>query len=83
VKAVLAGADAVQIVSALLRRGPSVLATIRSGFEQWAETNGYDRIDQMRGRMSLEGSESRTDERTFYKQMLKSWHAPDAPVAGH
>ena len=84
VKAVLAGADAVQIVSALLRRGPAALSAIRAGFERWAGTNGYDGIGQMRGRMSLEsGGGAPLTERTLYKQTLKSWHASRAPVAGH
>jgi dihydroorotate dehydrogenase (fumarate) len=83
VKAVLAGADAVQIVSALLRRGPAALSAIREGFERWAGANGYGGIDQMRGRMSLEGDGAHPTERTLYKRTLKSWHASRASVAGH
>jgi len=83
VKAVLAGADVVQIVSALLRGGPARLTAIRTGFEHWAESNGYDHIDQMRGRMSLEGDGAHATERSLYKRRLKSWHAAGAPVAGH
>jgi dihydroorotate dehydrogenase (fumarate) len=53
VKAVMAGADVVQIVSALLQRGPGHLAEIRTAFERWGDEHGYDTVAQMRGRMSL------------------------------
>jgi dihydroorotate dehydrogenase (fumarate) len=82
VKAVLAGADAVQMVSALLRGGPGMLAAVRAGFECWGDANGYDHVDQMRGRMSLESSDPRASERALYQRTLKSWHAAGTPVAG-
>src|SRR4029434_4385249 len=35
IKAILAGADAVQLVSALLRHGPAHVETMRLGVESW------------------------------------------------
>ena len=43
VKAVMAGADGVQIVSALHAARARPLAAIRAGFEQWADEHEYDR----------------------------------------
>ncbi len=53
VKAVMAGADCVQIVSALLKHGPRYLARIRSEFARWGDEHGYATIRDMRGCMSL------------------------------
>src|SRR5207253_631641 len=53
VKAILAGADAVQVVSALLRHGPGYLATLRDGLQQWMEQHRFATLDEVRGRVSL------------------------------
>jgi dihydroorotate dehydrogenase (fumarate) len=53
VKAVMAGADGVQIVSALIQHGPARLTLIRREFEQWAEAHGYESLRDMRGCMNL------------------------------
>jgi len=73
VKAVMAGADAVQIVSALMQHGPWHLATIRRGFQQWCESHGYDSIDQIRDSMSLMHSpDAHAFERGSYLRILQS-----------
>jgi len=73
VKAVMAGADAVQVVSALLRNGPKYLAHIRRGFEEWAQEHGYTSIDQMRGCMSLaQCPDPHAFERGHYLRVLQS-----------
>ncbi|MCM3881970.1 MAG: dihydroorotate dehydrogenase-like protein [Vicinamibacterales bacterium] len=78
VKAIMAGADAVQIVSALLRNGPKHLTHIRRGFEQWAEEHDYTSIDQMRDSMSLERCpDPHAFERGNYLRILQSWQPPD------
>ena len=41
VKAIMAGADGVQIVSALLKRGPAYLRQIVAGFQAWAAEHEY------------------------------------------
>jgi dihydroorotate dehydrogenase (fumarate) len=55
-KAVMSGAHAVQMVSALLRNGPARLATMREELERWLEEHEYDSLRQACGSMSLEHS---------------------------
>jgi dihydroorotate dehydrogenase (fumarate) len=77
VKAIMAGADVVQMVSALLQHGPGRLAHVRRGFQQWADEHGYESLDQMRGNMSLARCPSpEAFERGNYVRMLQSWHRP-------
>ncbi|MES1253997.1 MAG: dihydroorotate dehydrogenase-like protein [Acidobacteriota bacterium] len=80
VKALLAGANAVQIVSAILRHGPTHFATMRTGLERWMIAQGIERLDDVRGRVSLEGSEAPAAfERSNYIRALRSWgHADGA-----
>ncbi len=81
VKAVMAGADAVQLVSALLDEGPACLPAIRGAFEEWGDANGYGSLVDLRGQMGLAGQGD--GERAHYRRMLRSWHIPGMPVAGH
>ena len=53
IKSIMAGASAVQVVSALLQQGPEYLRTIRVQMESWMTEHGYDSVEQMRGSMSL------------------------------
>jgi dihydroorotate dehydrogenase (fumarate) len=53
VKAVMAGADVVQLVSALLQRGPEYLKPFRDGFERWGDEHGFASIAEMRGVANL------------------------------
>jgi dihydroorotate dehydrogenase (fumarate) len=74
VKAVMAGADAVQMVSALLRDGVERLRAVRDGFERWGDEHGYESIEQVRDSMSLAHSpHPRTTERRNYLRILQSW----------
>ncbi len=79
VKAVMAGADAVQMVSALLRHGPAYLATVREELAAWLDEHGYESLAQMRGSMSLHRT---TDpgayERANYMRILQSWVGEEA-----
>jgi len=54
VKAVLCGADAVQVVSALLRRGPERLASLRRELAEWLERHECDTLTDLAGALSLE-----------------------------
>ncbi len=73
IKAVMAGADAVQIVSALLQRGPSYLRTVREGMAHWLEEHGYESLAQMRGSMSLSRcADPKAYERANYMRVLQS-----------
>jgi dihydroorotate dehydrogenase (fumarate) len=52
-KAVMAGADGVQLVSALLRHGPGRLTLLRRQFEHWAEAHDYKSLRELRGCMNI------------------------------
>jgi len=53
VKAVMAGAHAVQLVSALLRHGPEHLRAVRTATAEWLEAHEYESLRQMHGSMNL------------------------------
>jgi dihydroorotate dehydrogenase (fumarate) len=76
VKAVMAGAHAVQMVSALLKRGPEHLRRVRDEMAQWMEEHAYESLAQMRGSMSLVRSGNPAAlERANYMRVLQSWRA--------
>jgi dihydroorotate dehydrogenase (fumarate) len=54
-KAVMCGADAVQIVSALVRNGPEHLATLRKDLGSWMERQGHASLEQIKGCMDFAG----------------------------
>jgi dihydroorotate dehydrogenase (fumarate) len=54
IKALMCGADAVQMVSALLLHGPETLGTVRQGVADWLEKHEYDSLEQLRGSMNIE-----------------------------
>jgi dihydroorotate dehydrogenase (fumarate) len=74
IKAIMAGADAVQLVSALLRRGPEYLRTVRDEMVHWMEDHGYESLHQMRGSMNLARCPNPAAfERSNYIRMLQEW----------
>jgi dihydroorotate dehydrogenase (fumarate) len=78
IKAVMAGAHAVQIVSALLRHGPERLHTLREEMAAWMEEHEYASVEQMRGCMSLERCPNPgAVERANYMRVLQSWSPPE------
>ncbi len=52
VKAVMSGADAVQVVSVLLERGLGTFETLRRGLSRWLEEHEYESLSQMKASMS-------------------------------
>jgi dihydroorotate dehydrogenase (fumarate) len=71
IKALLAGADAVQVVSALLRHGPAYIAALRRSLEDWLERQQVDSLDAVRGSLSLESSrDPGAFERAHYIKVL-------------
>lgn len=54
VKQLLAGADAVQMVSALYQNGPEYLKTVIKDIEAWMSEKGFDTVDDFRGKLSQE-----------------------------
>ena len=74
VKAILAGAHGVQIVSALLKNGPDFLTVLRRGVETWMEAHGYASPDDFRGAMNLSRCPDPSDhERAGYIRILQGW----------
>jgi dihydroorotate dehydrogenase (fumarate) len=51
-KALLVGADAVQLCSVLLKHGTAPLTELRQQLDQWLEAKGYASVQQIQGRMS-------------------------------
>jgi dihydroorotate dehydrogenase (fumarate) len=54
IKATMAGAHVVQLVSALLRNGPRHLRSLRTELEAWMLANEWTSLDEMRGNMSFQ-----------------------------
>jgi dihydroorotate dehydrogenase (fumarate) len=74
IKALLAGADVVQMVSAILRHGPGFLQTMRDGLARWMEWQHIDSVDELRGRLSLHSSpDAAAFERANYIRTLHEW----------
>ncbi|MEI6560824.1 MAG: dihydroorotate dehydrogenase-like protein [Verrucomicrobiota bacterium] len=74
IRAIMAGADAVQMVSALLRNGTDHLATVLADLTRWLEEHEYESLAQMRGTMNLKHCPDATAfERANYLRILKSW----------
>jgi dihydroorotate dehydrogenase (fumarate) len=76
IKALLAGADVVQIVSAILRHGPSYFNAMREGLAQWMKWHQFSSMMEFRGRLSLRRIEDpEAYERALYLRTLQSWKA--------
>ncbi len=82
VKAVMAGADAVQLTSTLLRHGPSRLTHLRTQFENWAEAHHYGSLLRFKGAAALASRGDRPGfERADYLSVLQSWSADHLRLA--
>lgn len=57
-KQVLAGADAVQVVSVLYRNKIEYLNNIRAEMEEWLEKKGFNSISQIKGKLSYKNVEN-------------------------
>ena len=74
IKAILAGADAVQMVSAILRHGPSYFVSMRDELQRWMALMEFARIEDVRGRVSLAKTEAPSAfERAQYIRTLKGY----------
>ncbi|MBE0652033.1 MAG: dihydroorotate dehydrogenase-like protein [Bacteroidales bacterium] len=52
IKEILAGADAVQVVSALYKNGIESISGMLQDVKDWMEKHGFDSLDDFRGKMS-------------------------------
>jgi dihydroorotate dehydrogenase (fumarate) len=74
VKALLAGAHAVQVVSALLRHGVQVLPTLLAGLQAWMRRHEFGALDEFRGRLDLRRcADPAAFERANYIRALQGW----------
>lgn len=75
VKAIMAGAHSVQMVSTLLINGPKRLADSFAQMKTWMMEHEYESVDQMRGCMNYAHCpDPEALERANYMRVLKSWH---------
>ncbi|MCC7147276.1 MAG: dihydroorotate dehydrogenase-like protein [Phycisphaeraceae bacterium] len=75
-KAVMAGASAVQLVSVLFRRGPAQLGALRQGLAQWLEEHEYESLNQAWGSMSPQRCpDPNIYSRANYMHILRNWQS--------
>ena len=71
IKMILAGADAVQIVSTIYRNQPTVVSDILNGLNRWMDEKGYRTLDDFRGKLSRKNmKDSFTYQRAQYVDIL-------------
>jgi len=79
IKAVLAGADVIQMVSAILHHGPSYVMTMRHSLEQWLEWHNMGPLGEAPGGLSHPTTQNAAAyERANYIRTLQSWGMPAA-----
>jgi dihydroorotate dehydrogenase (fumarate) len=73
IKALMTGASALQLVSALLRGGPQELTALRDGVARWLEAHDYESLDELRGSLDFSRCPDATAlERRNYMQILQA-----------
>jgi dihydroorotate dehydrogenase (fumarate) len=76
IKGIMAGADAIQIVSLILRHSTAAFATMVEDFEKWLTAHEYESLAQMRGSLSHLNSPNPAEfERANYLRTLQLWKA--------
>lgn len=74
VKAIMCGADAIQLVAAVLKHGPVFLQSIRHDLATWMIEREYESVTQMKGSMNLTRSPNPQEySRVNYMKMLQTW----------
>lgn len=75
VKAFMAGATVVQLVSCLLMEGPSALTRMISSFRDWMEAHAYEDLDKLRGILSfIHEDDPGAVARSSYFEVLQGWN---------
>ncbi|OHB77875.1 MAG: dihydroorotate dehydrogenase, partial [Planctomycetes bacterium RBG_16_64_10] len=76
IKAIMCGAHGVQMVSALIQRGPQHITTLRQALGDWLDEHEYDCLRQMQGSMSLmKCPDPQAFVRGNYMHVLQTWGA--------
>lgn len=75
IKALMAGATTVQMVSVLLRQGPAHFREVLKFMDRWMQEHEYDSLDQLRGSLNLRTCpDPAAFERANYLKILQSWN---------
>ncbi len=75
-KALMAGAHVVQVVSSVLQHGPKRIAELKKGLAAWLEEHEYESVKQITGSMNLvRCPDPSAYERANYVKLLQGWHA--------
>lgn len=73
-KALMSGASATQMASALLHNGPNHVETVLNDLTSWMQENEYVSIEQMKGSISLKNTDNPAAfERSSYMKALLSY----------
>jgi dihydroorotate dehydrogenase (fumarate) len=73
-KAIVCGADVVQVASALLERGPAHIGVMRQQLDRWLDEKHYRSSDEARGVLALGSTPDRHAwERLQYMRLLDGW----------
>ena len=76
VKALMAGAHCVQVVSALLHHGPSMIGVLKSALDEWLDEHEYEHLAELVGCMSLlKCPDPQAFTRGNYMRMLHGWRS--------
>jgi len=76
IRATMAGADATQMVSALLKNGPSHIKTVLADLVVWMQKQAWTSLSTMRGNMNLlKVPDPEAYQRSNYMLMLQGWRA--------
>ncbi len=75
VKAIMAGANIVNVASVLLEQGAGKISDLTMGLREWMDQHEYESVAQMRGALSQRNCpEPEMFERANYMKVLGSWH---------
>jgi dihydroorotate dehydrogenase (fumarate) len=74
IKALMTGATTLQMVSAIIRNGPSHFKKLEQEIRNWLDENEYESLDQLRGSMSLRTCpDPAAFGRSNYMRTLHGW----------
>jgi len=77
VKAIMTGADCVQLCSTLHTNGIGHVKSLRDGLVAWLEQHEYESMRQMQGTMNIEHiPDPKALSRAHYMHLLSSWGTP-------
>ncbi|NOR75205.1 MAG: dihydroorotate dehydrogenase-like protein, partial [Draconibacterium sp.] len=72
IKEILAGADAVQVVSTLYKNGINHISTMLDDLTNWMEKHGFENIEEFKGKMSQQNSPNPAEYERV--QFMKYFH---------